>query len=192
VPQAQVAPRVTHLAKTGDQLTEAGWYWDTMKQEFVKVDAITQTVFKPGILNSSYPEHVAGTVDSLLCRGSTHHRDWGGPFVGPITLQNIIPAASPVAPAAQPAARADEQQAKQLLTMRISYELAGRCFWHLDCKAQRHAPPMQIERDDTAIKQTLLRCTACNLAGWYPHGSVGEVCCAPEPLPAAPLPETKE
>jgi hypothetical protein len=102
-------------------------------------------------------------------------------------------AASPSAPASQPAeAPQDEKLAKQLLTMRISYERAGRCFWHLDCKAQRHTPPMQIERDDTAIKQTLLRCTACNLAGWYPHGSVGEVCCAPEPLPAAPSPETKE
>ena len=73
-----------------------------------------------------------------------------------------------------------DADAKQLLTMRISYERAGRCFWHLDCKVQRHAPPMKIERDDNEIRQTLLRCTACNLAGWYPHGSVGEVCCAPE------------
>lgn len=88
--------------------------------------------------------------------------------------------------AATPTTSGDEQEAKVQLTMRISHERTGRCFWHLNCKAQRHAPPMKIERDDIAKKETLLRCTACGEAGWYPHGSVGEVCCEPESLAAAP------
>lgn len=79
--------------------------------------------------------------------------------------------------------RYDERDAKSRLTMRISYERSGRCFWHLNCTAVRHAPPMKIERDNTEGKQTLLRCTACDMAGWYPHGSIGEVCCAAEPAP---------
>jgi hypothetical protein len=59
----------------------------------------------------------------------------------------------------------------------IRYERAGRCFWHIGCTAQRHAPPMRIGQDDTEKRRTAIHCTACNEAGYYSHGSVGEVCC---------------
>lgn len=59
----------------------------------------------------------------------------------------------------------------------IRYEHPGRCFWHIGCKAQRHAPPMHIGEDDAAKRRTVIRCTACDEAGYYPHGSVGDVCC---------------
>jgi hypothetical protein len=59
----------------------------------------------------------------------------------------------------------------------IRYERSGRCFWHIGCKAQRHAPPMSIGEDSAEKRRTLIRCTACEDAGYYPHGSVGDVCC---------------
>jgi hypothetical protein len=59
----------------------------------------------------------------------------------------------------------------------IRYERAGRCFWHIGCTAQRHAPPMRIGQDDPEKRRTAIHCTACSEAGYYPHGSVGEVCC---------------
>lgn len=64
----------------------------------------------------------------------------------------------------------------------IRYEGAGRCFWHIACTAQRHAPPMRIGEDDAEKRRTVIRCVACNEAGYYPHGSVGDVCC--ERVPA--------
>lgn len=108
-----------------------------------------------------------------------------------------VPHTNPDSPSAvsavQPATATTD---KQKLTMRISYERAGQCFWHLQCKAQRHAPPMKIERDDKDGKRTLMRCTACDRAGWYPYGSVGEVCCEelapPAPTPAVPVEAKQE
>lgn len=67
----------------------------------------------------------------------------------------------------------------------IRYERPGRCFWHIGCKAQRHAPPMAIGEDDAEKRRTVIRCTACDQAGYYPHGCVGDVCC--ERVPAGVL-----
>lgn len=71
----------------------------------------------------------------------------------------------------------------------IRYERAGRCFWHIACTAQRHAPPMRIGEDDAEKRRTVIRCVACNEAGYYPHGSVGDVCC--ERVPAGVLGTSK-
>jgi hypothetical protein len=64
----------------------------------------------------------------------------------------------------------------------IRYESVGRCFWHIGCTAQRHSPPMKVGADDMEKRRTVIQCAACGEAGYYPHGSVGDVCC--EALPS--------
>lgn len=68
----------------------------------------------------------------------------------------------------------------------IRYERVGRCFWHIGCKAQRHSPPMAIGDDDSEKRRTVVRCTACGESGYYPFGSVGDVCCERVPLGVSP------
>jgi Ni,Fe-hydrogenase I small subunit len=68
----------------------------------------------------------------------------------------------------------------------IRYERSGRCFWHMGCKAQRHAPPMRIDGDDSENRRLVLRCVACGESGYFPFGGVGDVRCVR--LPAATSP----
>lgn len=69
-------------------------------------------------------------------------------------------------------------------SIRISYERAGRCFWHLDC-ANHFGGVMRLELDEP--NRSLLRCLHCGAGGWYPLGAVGERCCASDERASASI-----
>lgn len=57
--------------------------------------------------------------------------------------------------------------------MRISFEPAGRCLWHLDC-VNRFGGVMKIVRHEPHA--SLLECLHCQKQGHYPVGAAGEQC----------------
>jgi hypothetical protein len=61
-------------------------------------------------------------------------------------------------------------------TMRITYELKGRCLWHEDCDKSRSGIVFEELREKD---RTLVRCRHCGRSGYFPVGATS-VCVAVE------------
>ena len=57
--------------------------------------------------------------------------------------------------------------------MLLSYELIGRCFWHLDCDKSRSGIVREVRRED---HRTLVECGHCGRRAYYPVGGLGPLC----------------
>lgn len=61
--------------------------------------------------------------------------------------------------------------------MIISYELIGRCLWHLDCDKSRSGVMREVHREEG---RTLVECLHCERRAYYPVGGLGPVCVSEE------------
>jgi hypothetical protein len=98
--------------------------------------------------------------------------EWRCPMIGTEAAVGVVEAidallASLVIPQEQ------ERQAKK---MTISYELEGRCLWHLECETNplRCSPMFVVATEPT---RSLVECTSCKQRGYYPVGGLGPLCC---------------
>jgi hypothetical protein len=69
-----------------------------------------------------------------------------------------------------------QEQERQAKKMTISYELEGRCLWHLECETNplRCSPMFVVATEPT---HSLVECTSCKQRGYYPVGGLGPLCC---------------
>jgi hypothetical protein len=70
----------------------------------------------------------------------------------------------------------------------ISYELEGRCLWHLECQTNPlRCSPMRVVASEP--ERSVVECVSCGERGYYPVGGLGRICCekvgsGPPPAPA--------